>query len=324
MNRVPLIGRASKSLPAIIFAFAVLASSPGLSQGVDVPATRLPENATTSIDASYGHLFKTDTDSGGKIERDSASLALSHRIKLSDDLGLNLQGGYQLSSYDFSQSLNGPGAFRWDDIHELRGVALFNWKLNEKWSLITAAAVFLHAESGADFSDGLTAGGGLGFEYRANKNLKLGLLLVAASAIEDSATFLPIPQVDWKFADNWRWRVNVISAFGGRGIGTELSVAPSEELEIAIGITRQRKRFRLDDTATDFPDPASRRGVGEESSIPAFLRIGYKPTPRILLDAMVGVALNGQLRVENRAGDRIESDTFDPAPIVGFSGLFTF
>lgn len=317
MNRVPLIGRAWKSLPAIAFAFAVLASSPGFSQGVDVPATRLPENATTSIDASYGHLFQANMDDGGEVERDSASLALSHRIKLSDDLGLSLQGGYQLSSYDFSGS---SSAFRWENIHEVRGVALLNWKLNEKWSLITAAAVFLHGESGADFSDGLTAGAGVGFEYRPNKDLKLGLLLAAASAIENSATLLPIPQVDWKFADNWRWRVNVLSAFGGRGIGTELSVTPTEELEIAIGITRQRKRFRLDDTGS----LANKRGVGEESSMPAFVRIGYKPTPRILLDAMVGVAFNGQLRVESRTGNRIESKNFDPAPIVGFGGLFSF
>lgn len=318
MNCMPLIGRAWKLPLAIGCAFALLGSSPVFGQGIHVPSTPVSGKATTSVGVQYGHLFKADMNNGGDVERDSASLGLSHRIKLNDKLSLALQAGYQLSAYDFSPSTSGPNAFQWDDIHEVRGVAMLSWKVNDQWSLITAGAVFAHAEGGADFSRGLTGRAGLGFEYRANENLKLGLLVVAASEIEDSVTVLPLPRVDWKFADNWRWRVNMMSTFGGRGIGTELSVTPTEEWEIAIGITHQRKRFRLNG------GDAIEKGVGEESSLPAFVRIGFKPTPGVLLNAMVGVAFSGQLKAEDRDGNRLETEDFDPAPIVGIGGRFSF
>ncbi len=44
----------------------------------------------------------------------------------------------------------------------------------------------------------------------------------------------------------------------------------------------------------------------------------------VLLDAMVGVNTQGSLRVESKTGIQIESDNFDPAPIVGVGGVISF
>lgn len=38
-----------------------------------------------------------------------------------------------------------------------------------------------------------------------------------------------------------------MTTFGGRGIGTEVSWQVSDEVDVAFGISRQRRPFRLDD-----------------------------------------------------------------------------
>jgi hypothetical protein len=120
----------------------------------------------------------------------------------------------------------------------------------------------------------------------------------------------------------------MFSAFGGRGVGTELSVKATDSIEIAIGIQRQRKRFRLDDHTVRVPAGGApifvNNGVGEESSVPAFVRVGFSPSPNFQLDVRAGVAVQGELRSETRTGIRIESDNFDTTPIIGVGGHFTF
>jgi len=310
---------------------ALLTSGSAFAQGVDAMITESHHQTgdATGVEVQYGHLFESDTDNGGNITRDSASLNINHRMRISENTGVTLAGGYQLSAYDFSGAPSpGTGGFQWDDVHEMRIVGLFDFKIDERWSIIAGGAVFSHVEGGADFDEGLTAGAAVGFNYKASENLKLGILIGAASGIEDSATLFPIPRVDWRFGERWRWRIDMFSAFGGRGVGTELSVKATDNLEIAIGIQRQRKRYRLDDHTVLLPGGTTpfynNNGVGEESSVPVFVRLGFSPSPNFQLDVRAGVAVNGELRSETRTGTRIESDQFDATPIIGIGGHFTF
>lgn len=289
--------------------------------GFDVPVTEHHHKTakSTSVEVQYAHQFESNTDNRGNVTRDNAIFNLRHRFSLNDNTGFTLLTGYQLSAYDFSGSATpGTGTFQWDDTHEFRAVGLFDYRINERWTLVTGGAVFSNVEGGGDFDEGLTAGGAIGFTYKASENLELGVLVGAASGIEDSVTLFPIPRVDWRFGDGWRWRLDMMTAFGGRGVGTELSYRATKSLEFAIGVTRQRRRFRLDDHGT------VNNGVGEESSIPAFVRVGFNPSPNIHLDVRGGVAVKGELRHETRTGARIESDQFDPAPMVGVGGFFAF
>lgn len=323
------IGLAWKSMQ--VAAILLLMNGSAFAQGFDALATehhRATPDAT-SIEVQYGHLFESEQDNGGNMTRNGAALNLRHRLKLTDTTGLTLFGGYQLSAYDFAGSPFSPGSggFQWDDVHEMRIVGLFDYKIDEKWSIVAAGAFFSHIEAGADFDKGLTGGGGLGFNYRASENLTLGVLIGAMSGIEDSVTLLPIPRVDWRFAEGWRWRIDMFSAFGGRGIGTELSVQASDLVELAVGIQRQRRRFRLTDHTTrnqvGIPRYTS-NGVGEETSIPVFARMSFSPTSNLNIDVRAGVAVQGQLRSETRTGALVEADQFDWTPIVGIGGHFTF
>ena len=323
------IGLAWKVMQVV--ALSLLVSGPAFAQGFDALATEHHRDTqdATAVEVQYGHLFESEQDNGGNVTRNGAALNLRHRLKLTDNTGLTLFGGYQLSAYDFAGSPFSPGSggFQWDDVHEMRIVGLVDFKIDEKWSIVAAGAVFSHVEAGADFDNGVTAGGGLGFNYRATENLTLGVLIGAMSGIEDSVTLFPIPRVDWRFGRVWRWRIDMFSAFGGRGIGTEFSVQASDLVQLAIGVQRQFRRFRLTDHTTrnqvGAPTYVS-NGVGEETSIPVFARIGFSPTANFQIDVRAGVALEGDLRSETRTGTRVEADQFDWTPIVGIGGHITF
>jgi hypothetical protein len=304
------------------FAITLFASGTAVSQDVDVPFTRTGDDAKTHAVAQYSHLFESDTDKGGKVERDNASLTVGHRFGIAEDVGLTIQAGYHLSVYDFSGSSlsQGTGAFQWDDVHDFRTVGLVDWKIDEHWTLLGGVAFFGQGEGGARIKDATTIGAAVGFDYLVSDSLTLGALIGAATGIEDSANLFIIPRVDWRFAEHWRWRVDSLASFGGRGIGTELSFIPIEEVEISLGVTRQRKRFRL----AKRNGTAINRGVGEEISVPVYVRVGFRPAPRVLLDAMFGVNASGSLRVETRTGARVEADNFDPAAIIGFGGVISF
>ena len=48
------------------------------------------------------------------------------------------------------------------------------------------------------------------------------------------------------------------------------------------------------------------------------------PTKRSVVDLMAGVAVGGNLRVEDADGNRIKDHDYDPAPFVGMKAQFLF
>jgi len=57
--------------------------------------------------------------------------------------------------------------------------------------------------------------------------------------------------------------------------------------------------------------------VGQNRSIPLFVRVGYHPAEEWTISAMAGVLLGGEIRIETDDGDKVASSDYDPAPFVG-------
>jgi hypothetical protein len=51
--------------------------------------------------------------------------------------------------------------------------------------------------------------------------------------------------------------------------------------------------------------------------MPVVLSIDYEPYPRSSITAFVGAEFNGQLRLDDAQGNRIDTREYDPAPLVG-------
>jgi hypothetical protein len=286
-------------------AVAQIATAPVEPQERDAP--------NTWFTASYAHLFETDVNGLGGVEVSRHNfLALGgHRFELSDSVGLTTQGVYQLTDYDF----DGAGGVLWDDIHQFNAVALFDYQINESWSLLGGGIFRLAAEGGADVDDSLSGGGVGGFLYHwgENKTNRVGLLVGALSEIEDNATILPLPILNWQFADSWKLRLGV-TQIAAIGYGPELTWMLTDSLDLGLGASYQRRRFRLD------------RGdrVGEETSVPIYAKFGFHPSQHSVIELFAGVAVGGEVRQETKGGSKIFDKDVDPAATLGLRGQIRF
>jgi len=315
-----------------------LITGSAFAQGIDIPAIMDPdlEGPPTVVTLQYGHQFKVDVDNRGtEIARDNAFFSLAHRTKLSDKTSFFALGSYTLHAYNFSGTSgarNSGNAYQWDNVHRLVIGGLFGYDLNEKWRLIGGGIVRSWGESGADYGDSITGGLIGGFDFHPNEDFSIGLIIGAFSAIEDSLALFPVPTLKWNFTENWKLHVGLVTVFDP-GVGADVTWQISDTVSFGTGIVFQSRRYRLRDktrvvkgggagsTGNNRTDDG---GVGEETEVPVFAMIKWKPTEKASIDLLAGVAFAGNVRVEDDHGGRIADDDYDPAPFVGLRGQIAF
>jgi hypothetical protein len=309
-----------------------LITGAAFAQGVDIPAILDPDLKAppTAVTFQYGHQFKVDVeDAGTEIARDTAFFSVAHRTKLSEKTSFFALGSYTLQNYNFSS--NSGNAYQWDDVHRLVVGGLFGHDLNDRWRLIGGGIVRSWGEGGADYGKSITGGLIGGFDYHPNEDFSIGLIIGAFSALEDSMALFPVPTMKWKFAEDWKLHVGMVSVIDP-GVGAEVSWQISDTVSIGTGVTYQSRRYRLDSKTrvpgTGFPPtPSGRRdknGIGQETEVPVFAMVQWKPTPKSSIDLLAGVAFAGNIRVESNTGGYISDDDYDPAPFVGLKGTIAF
>ncbi len=299
------------------------------AQGVDIPAILSAEleGPPSFITLQYGHQFKTDVEDGGAdMSRDNAFFMGGHRFDVGENTSLIAIGGYTLHAYNFRGNSN--SFYQWDDVHRMVAGGLIGHDLNERWRLIGGAIYRSWGEGGADYGDSITGGVVMGFDYHPDQDFSIGLIVGVFSALEDSVGIVPIPTMKWKFAEDWRWNIGMVSVFDP-GVGTELNWQVSEDVSLGAGISFQTRRYRLNDKnrVQGNPPRANRNddgGVGQESEVPLFLNVKWKPAPKTTIDFLAGVAFAGNVRVESKTGGRIKDDDYDPAPFAGLKANFLF
>lgn len=297
--------------------FAATATS-AWGQAIDVTTIATGAHGTdTWVSVQYAHQFETDIDdTPAEMSRDSVQVLAGHRFQLSDDVYLVGNAAYQGSYYDFSNG-SGPAQLVWNDIHQGTLTLGVGWKASEKWTLVALALGRTSGESGADFGDTLTGGLGLAADYTWNENLSTGMILGVMSQLEDSAAVLPIPTIDWRFAESWRFQFGLVE-LAYPGIGPVLSYRAGSWM-FAVGGCYQKRRFRLDDRIGPINE-----GIGQEQGFPVFARVGYAPTEKINLGFTLGTALGSEIRSEQNGGTRIFDKDYDPALILGLQANFRF
>jgi hypothetical protein len=304
-----------------------------LAQVVDIPLIMTHDfEARTFAVGAYTHQFEADLDgAAGNMSRDSVMLGLGHRFDLSENWNFLAQFNYAGSYYDFSSSAGrggGGASYRWKDAHTVTVVGLFGWKASETWTWLFGGLFKLSQEGGAT-DDASTGGGIVGFNYKASDRLKLGVLIGLQSQIEDGVGIIPLPTVDWRFTEKWRFQLGLLGSLGHPGVGPELSFRPSDQWELGLGIAYQKRRFRLDNHTNNSnrrggPGIANNDGVGEETEIPLYARLRYAPRKMMFFDFFGGVTLGGRVRVENSNGKRINESDYDAAGILGLRGQILF
>jgi hypothetical protein len=299
------------------------------AQAVDIPAILSADlkGPPSFVNFQYGHQFKTSVNDGGAdMSRDNAFLMGGHRFALGENTSLIAIGGYTLHAYNFRGNSN--SFYQWDDVHRMVLGAMIGHELNDRWRLIGGVIYRSWGEGGADYGKSITGGFIAGFDYHPDENYSVGLMLGAFTQLESGLGIIPIPTMKWQFADNWRWNIGMVSVFDP-GVGTEVTWQINEDVSLGTGITFQTRRFRLNDKnrANGAPSRPNRNddgGVGQETEVPVFVALKWKPSPKTNVDLLAGVAFAGNVRVESDAGGRIKDDDYDAAPFVGLKAGFLF
>jgi hypothetical protein len=151
----------------------------------------------------------------------------------------------------------------------------------------------------------------VGVDFRPSKTLYISLGVAVISQIEDDTRVTPSVGLNWLPSERWAVRVGAVPASGGAATAGEVAYRVTAPVELGLGLLYHQRRFRLDDSG---PAP---QGVGEDNNLPVRLRLGWDITPQIALHLLGGVALGGEVRLEDRNGNRINKQDYDPAPYIG-------
>ena len=280
---------------------------------VSMSSLAAQSNQTWRVTAGFGHRADAEIDHrGGDFNETRFGLSATHEIKINERWRLDPFLGYRFSSYDFSR------ANLWDDVHAARVTVLAQYALNEKWTLFGGPTVGFAAEDDADFGKAFTFGGAVGAIYKINERLALGAGVGVTSELEDNARVRPAIIVKWRINEHWSAESGYFEVAGSGGPGAEIRYHLNEKWTLAGGGQYHETRFRLDENGP------VRDGVGEDTSLPVYVKAVWQAGQNVGIEAGVGVSLGGQLRVEDRRGHKISDEDYDPAPFAGVRAVFTF
>jgi hypothetical protein len=314
--------QSKRTILAAAVTIGAVASGPALAQTATEDAreltlerrgARFTDAAGSSFDAGFEFQFGSGIGGGGDMDVYRGDIGFSTRQPLGRDWSINLSLDYGVHYYDFQGDTIFGGPEPWQDIHEFTTAVSVNYTEIDDWTIFGGGFFRVFGESGADFGDSYNGGGFFGAYYRFDENLTLGGGLRVSSQLEDSTWLAPMIVLDWQITDNLR-----LSSRTGVRRGLELIWEPDPKWELAVGGGFQRFRFRLDDSGFA-PD-----GVVEDTGWPVGLRITSKPNRSLRLSVYGGVVLGGELEVDDRDGNSLRDEDYDPAGILGIAAQIRF
>ncbi len=98
------------------------------------------------------------------------------------------------------------------------------------------------------------------------------------------------------------------------GVGGELAWKFAKTVELAGGIQFQRRRFRLD----------KNNRVAEETLAPIYGKVTWSLFPQGSVEFFGSVATNGELRLENKNGNKITDKDYESTAFFGARLHFVF
>jgi hypothetical protein len=257
-----------------------------------------------------------DLDQGGDV---SASGVIT-RFGVTTDLGSGVRAGITLNYDYFDYSFTNPVAFGgvapWDKLQRYGLSVPLQYRVSNEWMLGLTPSADWFRENGAQTSDALAWGAVFSAVRLFADGNRIGLGVGVYDQIEETSVF-PFLVVDWRLGDRWRL-INPLPSGPTGGAGLELDYEFGSGWSLGLGFSFREYRFRL---SQDGPVPD---GIGEQRGRPIFLRASYSVTPSIGLHLYAGVVTAGSLLVEDRNGNLLREEDFDPAPLFALTLIGRF
>ena len=259
---------------------------------------------------------EAELDLGGDVDVTGVIL----RAGTSRDLGGGNRAGVTLNYDYFDYSFANPLAFGglppWHIVQRYGFSTPVSFALQDGWSLGVTPSFDWFKENGAKTDDSLVWGATATAVKRFDGGNFLGFGVAAFSRIEENS-FIVFPIVNWRFSEKWRVQ-NPLAAGPTGPAGLELEYGFDSGWTAGAGFAYRSTRYRLSQTG---PTP---NGVGQVSGLPVFLRGSRNLGPAMTLNVYLGAVANGELDIEDSAGNSLRKEEFDLAPFLGANLVFRF
>lgn len=248
-----------------------------------------------------------DLDEGdGTVSASRVEAMLAARIKLNDTSALDARIGSEFSFYDFedAQSFDGSSDGPLDDAARYDLALSYSTRIDEHWAWFAGGSIAASPAEGADWNNAITGGGTAGATYTHSDTLRLGLGLAVSSRLEDNPRFIPIPILDWRFAERWRLHTTDRPL---RLRGLQLTYSATESLDLFLVGGWASREYRLDD------DAATPDGVFRDERAPLLAGAAWRFAPGVELDAALGTFAWTNFELLDSEGDEVADSDADPS-----------
>jgi len=273
--------------------------------------TNQSEKMPVSIAVTPSQLFDANFHGGGKVGVSRYLFDVNADKALSETLGAGLHFAYEFSDFHFSAPAAFSGVKPWGEVHRLEFGGSVAYDLTPEWSIYVAPSIQYSREDGAGWGNALVYGGDVTVTRDISPTLTLGLGVEAFDELEQ-VTLLPLIVINWKITDRLLLANSSHSGPTGQ-TGLELSYSLGKDWEVATGAAYLSTRFRLNDSGL------FRGGIAETSSFPAWGRLSCKTGRHFNFDFYAGAMLGGEMRIDDRNGNKITSDSYDPAAFLALA-----
>jgi len=271
-----------------------------------------------SVDAVGAHQSEADMkDSGGGFARDAwfARAGADYAWNQSDSVGISVGGGAY--TYDFNEDSGFGGGEPWHKVKDARITFSGRFGLGDTGQIFIVPTLRYNGESGASASDSRTFGIFAAAAWRLRDNLTIGPGVGIFSRLENSTRIFPILAIDWNITERWNFSTGRGLA-SSQGPGLTLSYKLSDDWSFGLTGRFENVEFRLDDKGT------APGGVGRDHSMPLVFSARLQPNEHLNLNVFAGLAINGELKLKNSAGDTVEETDYDPALLFGAAFEYRF
>ncbi len=273
---------------------------------------------TTVVNTSLSGLaqFDTSLDGGGRFHWNGAIASGSLYRQFAPQFGAGLSLTYDWQQWSFDNVTRFGPVAPWRDIQQPQIGATLMYAFSEDVQMMVMPSVSWAYANGASTGDALNYGAVAILSRDFSPKLTLGLGAAVFRQIDRTRVF-PFVAVDWQIDDRWRL-TNPFAAGPAGGAGLELVYKASDDWQVGVGGTYRSYAFRLAQDGT-VPD-----GIGENSSIPVFLRLSRNIGKQAQVDLYAAGLANGTLKVKNRNGDDLATADYDVAPLVALTLRYRF
>jgi hypothetical protein len=277
-------------------------------------STRLP--VTVSVGGSEQFNTDIDKNNAGSFSITRGNVGVTVPVRLNENFTLATSGRYGLDYYDFSDTP--AGITPWKYINTVSAASILSYRdKGSAWSYYGGGFVKMSAESGVALNRAASGGGLIGFNYKFDDTLTLGLGIAGMSVLEDSARVLPIITAKWKFADNWVLDAGLTDV-ATAGYGVDVKWLFDKEWDFSLGAQFHQSRFRIDGAGP------VQNGIATEEATQLLAGATWHASEKVDLMAFAGVAVGGKLKIADSQGDHEQEADYKTAGILGLKASFKF